>query len=143
MIANKINLQNNLTIAHETESAIIQLQENQIFITHHNNIDIVLKHVVEESELILKLIQGNKKSMIVDIRNIKSIDREAREFYKKFLESYIVAVGIVVDSPISRMIGNIVIGFNRPENVSIKIFTTVQEAKKWTHNEFENYKLGN
>lgn len=139
MVVNKTNLQNNLTIAHKTESAVIELHENQIFITHNNNIDIVLRHVVEESNLILKLIEGNKKSIVVDIRNVRSIDREAREFFKNFLESYIVAVGIVVDNPISRMIGNIVIGFNRPKNVSTKIFTTIKEAKEWTNNEFEIY----
>ena len=46
-----------------------------------------------------------------------------------------LAVALVIDSPLSRVLGNFFLGFNRPETPA-RLFTSVDEARAWL-NTFE------
>jgi hypothetical protein len=78
-----------------------------------------------------KIITGGPRPMLVDIREIKSQSRDARVYYARPQTARIVgAYAILVGSPISRVIGNFVLGFNKM-NVPTRLFTSEAEALAW------------
>jgi hypothetical protein len=62
-----------------------------------------------------------------DIRGMKSADKEARNYLAKEGSSYARAVAVVVDSPMSKIIGNIYLGLNKPITPS-RLFTDQKDA---------------
>jgi hypothetical protein len=75
--------------------------------------------------------QGRPFRALTDIREMKSQDRDARAFYSdpSHTES-LVAVAILVGSPVSRLIGNFFMGFNK-SSTPTRIFTSEAEAIAW------------
>lgn len=69
--------------------------------------------------------------LITDIKLIKNITKEARDFLasKEGCEG-ISALAILINSPIGSMIGNFWMRINKPL-VPTRIFTNEEEAKKW------------
>ena len=68
---------------------------------------------------------------MVDISKIKSVTREAREYFAGEKASEVAkSIAIIVSSPVSRVIGNFLIGLNKP-SYPIKLFTKVKEAEDW------------
>ncbi len=66
--------------------------------------------------------------ILVDIREVNSVDRDAREIYANNPSSQ--AVALVIGNPVSRILGNFFLGVNK--NVSpLKLFTSEQEALNW------------
>jgi hypothetical protein len=65
-----------------------------------------------------------------DIRGMKSADKEARNYLAKEGSSYTRAVAVVVDSPMSKIIGNIYLGLNKPITPS-RLFTDEKDAVEY------------
>jgi hypothetical protein len=82
-------------------------------------------------EAIRQVSNGTKCPLLVDLRKVKSLDRGARVYYSG-PESVASSVGtaILIGSPISRMLGNFFLGFNKPA-VQIRLFTSEAEAIQW------------
>ena len=77
------------------------------------------------------LCKNELKPILVDIRNIKSITAEARGYLAgeggaKFTR----AVALLIDSPLSRIIGNSFLGLNKP-SFPTRLFTTKEQALIW------------
>lgn len=72
---------------------------------------------------------GKRVRAIVDIRATRSVSREARQLY---LQDSGVNLGtaLLVDSGISRVIGNFIIGLNRGA-VQVRLFEDEQAARAW------------
>ncbi|MDD5434152.1 MAG: hypothetical protein PH343_01855 [Nitrospira sp.] len=80
---------------------------------------------------ILTVSKGKKRPLLVDIHAIKSITREAREFFgRDERERELTAIALLVGSPVSRIIGSVFIGINRPPN-PLKLFTSEGDAIEW------------
>jgi hypothetical protein len=62
-----------------------------------------------------------------DIRGMKKADKAARDFLAKEGSSYTKGVAIIVDSPMTKIIGNFYLGLNKPTTPT-KMFTDKQEA---------------
>lgn len=78
-----------------------------------------------------ELCGGRKVPVLVDIRQIKSIDREARAYFSGAEASMVVAAqGLLVGSPLSRIIGNFFLGLNEAP-FPTKLFTSEQDALDW------------
>jgi hypothetical protein len=78
---------------------------------------------------------GVEHVLLIDMRGVKSISKEARSYYAKPLEaSHIrtMALAIVVSSPISRVLGNFFMGTNRPV-VPARMFNSLEAAIAWLH----------
>jgi hypothetical protein len=74
---------------------------------------------------------GNTFPLLIDSRNIHSITKEARDFFSmNNRESCILAFAIIIDSPLSRIIGNFFMGLNKPR-VPARLFTDEKEALNW------------
>jgi len=88
----------------------------------------------QRASKVLKEYAGNvEHNHIIDLKGVGSVDKSARDHFSKSRESETArtkAVAIIVSSPVSRVIANFFIGFNKPKR-PVRIFNSVDEAKKW------------
>ena len=66
--------------------------------------------------------------ILVDMRRMSKIDRQAREYFTK--APGVTAVALLVGSAVSKMIANFVIGMQRMP-IPIRMFTDESEALAW------------
>jgi hypothetical protein len=90
-----------------------------------------LEDVINNVEAGIKLDEGRKIPLLCDISGLKSISREAREFYTGEETTKLVsASAILVDSQVGRLIGNFFIAVNRP-SYPTRIFISESKAIEW------------
>lgn len=107
------------------------LTGNIIYTEVKLNAVIDLEAAKNNTEMVRKLSGEKKYPLLVDLNNIKSITKEAREhFSMKGRDSYINSLAMVIKSPISRMIGNYFINLSSP-TVPTKLFNSKEKAIKW------------
>lgn len=93
--------------------------------------EVTLEYARENSEAVNSLYLGKKYPLMIDSRGIKSMTKDARnQFTTKGRETNVLAFGIIISSPISRVIGNFFMGINKPA-VPTKLFENETEAEKW------------
>ena len=93
--------------------------------------EIHLHDAEENTAAVAAFYSGKKFPLLVDIRNIKSISRQAREhFTLKGRESVVNAYAMVLSSSLSRMIGNFFLTFDKPA-VPVRLFNDETEALAW------------
>jgi hypothetical protein len=92
--------------------------------------DTLAKARVSLSE-IDKACSGKPRPVLVDIRWIRSATLDARRFWSSTaLQGVVTAAALLVDSPVSRVMGNFYIGINRM-HVPTRMFTDETEALEW------------
>ena len=75
---------------------------------------------------------GKRRPLLVDMRPIKSQTREARTYYTGPEGTRcFTAAAVLVDSPVSRLIANFLLGFNKSATVPSRLFTSEPEAIEW------------
>lgn len=95
------------------------------------HIDITLNHALENTEAVSALNIDKKFPILIDARGIKSMSREAREHFSgNGREVSTIAFGIIIKSPLSRVIGNFFLGVNKP-SVPTRLFDNEQDAVDW------------
>jgi hypothetical protein len=78
-----------------------------------------------------ELCGARRVPVLVDIRRIRSIDREARTYFSGAEASTVVAAqALLVGSPLSRIIGNFFMGLNEAP-FPTRLFSSEQEAVGW------------
>jgi hypothetical protein len=81
--------------------------------------------------IVAKLTAGKPRPMLLDMRALKTQSREVRAYYAgPETTSLSLAVAVLVDSPISRVIGNFFLGFKK-RNLPTKLFKSEVEALAW------------
>lgn len=76
-------------------------------------------------------LPGAKFPLLVDSRNIRSITKEAREYFStNGRDTKINSMAVVINSPISRVIGNFFLGINKPP-VPTRLFDNPEDAANW------------
>ena len=116
----------------ETRTARIWLEDNEILrtviypkseLTFEDARDILDRHI--------ELVGDNRVVSLVDIRQIKSVTREARTHATdESVSRFALALALIVDTPVSRVIGNFFLGINRPPYPT-RLFTSEREAVNW------------
>lgn len=96
------------------------------------NAEVQLKEAKENSELINSFsTNGETFPLLIDSRSIRSISKEARDFFSmNNRASCIIAFAIIIDSPLSKIIGNFFMGLNKPR-VPARLFNNEEEALIW------------
>lgn len=90
-----------------------------------------LKDALENIEFTRLVSAGKPRPLLIDITEIKSMTREAREVYaKEGSEARVKAIALVTKSQMGRILGNFFLGFNKPE-APTKLFNNHASAKKW------------
>lgn len=79
-----------------------------------------------------KISLGIRRPCLIDLRGCKAVNREARNYYTgNESESFTLAAALLVESPVSRVLGNFFMGFNRPHSIPTSLFTSESEAILW------------
>lgn len=92
----------------------------------------------ENSHAVNSYFEGEKFPLIVDSRGIKSITRDARnQFSTKGRETHVTSFAIIIDSPLSRVIGNFFMGINKPA-IPSRLFENESDAIQWLKNRATN-----
>ncbi len=94
-------------------------------------VDVTRDDAVENIATTARLTEGQKLPVLVDLRAVRSQSAEARAYLAGPEATRVsLAVALLILSPLSRMVGNFFLGFNRPE-VPTRLFTSVTEAEAW------------
>jgi hypothetical protein len=124
----------------------LSMIETRIFYTSLEKDGYILTRVKPGSEILLQDAKDNTAAVIevsggivlpllVDLREIKSISKEARDhFSMRGRKPNVSAVAMLVRSPVSRIIGNFFIGFNHPV-VPTRLFSMEKSAIDWVKRE--------
>jgi hypothetical protein len=93
--------------------------------------EISVNDAMENTEVVTSFYVDKKYPILIDSRNIKSMTREAREhFSARGRDPKTSAFGIIIKSPISRVVGNFFLGLNKPA-VPTKLFDNEKDAVEW------------
>jgi len=92
------------------------------------NTNIAEKEAREGVDVAKKVGKGKNPPIFIDISKILSITLEARRIFAN--EEYANSVALLVNSPLSRVIGNFFLGINKSA-VPHKLFTSETEAIEW------------
>ena len=123
----------------ETRTIKVWLDEEGILriVTKPGITQQTLSDAVENMDAVEKARLGKKRPVFVDIREAMSTDSEGRKYYTRpELVDLFSAGAFVVGSPISRVIGGLYLGLNRPP-FPIRLFTSESEALDWLRNLLE------
>lgn len=93
--------------------------------------EISLSDARENTAAVEKLYKGYKFPLLVDTRKVSYVSKEARDHFSIGDRDTVVnSFALVINSPLSRIIGNFFMGLNKP-SVPMKLFNSEQEAVKW------------
>jgi hypothetical protein len=93
--------------------------------------EITLKEAEENSVTVNSFYKGKNFPLLIDTRDIKYIERKAREHFSiGNRDTHVTAFALLVKSPLSRMIGNFFMGLNKP-SVPARLFDKETEAIEW------------
>lgn len=86
---------------------------------------------VETEQVLREIAKGERRCLMMDISAVTTISREARAHFggPQFAE-LLIAVALVVQSQVSRAIGNFIIGWSRPP-IPTRLFTSPELAIAW------------
>lgn len=103
--------------------------------------EIDLEQAKENSKAVNSLYVDSKFPLFIDIRNIKSITREARSYFSvNGRDTHITAFAILVESELTKVIANFFFKING-SSVPAKMFTDEQKAVAWL-NKYKTEKEG-
>lgn len=112
---------------------------NIIFVESKDSAEIELKDAKEDMQLSEELMAGvSRFGTIVDMANIKSISKEARDWYSQVQNDNPrnVSVALVVNSFYTRIIANFFLGFKN-SRTEMKIFNEKDAAIEWLYEQLE------
>jgi len=114
----------------ENEYARFWIENGIVFFVYKPNT--VIDHEAAKKIVADRIQFQNKADFPVycDIRGLKSADKAARDYLAKEGSSFTKGVAVLVDSPMSKIIGNFYMGLNRPTTPT-RLFTNGDEALKY------------
>ncbi len=93
--------------------------------------EIQLDDAQENTANVIRISGGANFPILVDLREIKSISKEARDhFSMRGRKPNFTAIAMLVSSPLRSIIGNFFLGLNRP-TVPTRLFTSENEEVSW------------
>lgn len=122
----------------ETHDAKIWLRKDGVIhISTFPHVETNLDDAIDTINFISNICKKTKKKkhpVIVDIRQVKNLTRDARNYFSgEEAHKYVTALAILVGSPVSRILGNFFMGMNKPL-YPVKLFTDEEKAIKWLKN---------
>lgn len=97
----------------------------------HEGAEVTLADAQENIALTARLTGGRRLPVLVDLRPVRSQSGEARAYFAGPAATAVsVSVALIIASPLSRVLGNFYLGFNKPE-VPTRLFTSLPDAEAW------------
>lgn len=115
---------------------------NIVYVICKDNADITLEDAIEDmaaSEMMRKNIV--EWAIVIDMKNVNSISKEAREYYSKYQDEtqHNVGVALIAKSVFTRVIANFFIGFEKHSS-PFKVFNSEELALEWIIEKFPQNK---
>ena len=122
------SVQNALT----NRTTTIWLEEGILHsVVHLPSADYTLEDIRSDFTLYREAAGGQKRPLFIDIRKVKSADREARNFGASAEAAQVIsAQAILIDSAVTKMIGNFFLNVSKPP-FPTRMFTDQDEALDW------------
>ena len=99
---------------------------------------ITLEDAEENTTAVKELSKNDVFPILVDLRLISQITKEARDhFAMRERKPGVNAIAMLVRSPVSSIIGNFFLGMNKPK-VPTQLFSTEAKALKWLEQFIKN-----
>ena len=116
----------------ESSASYVWLDSDGILVVVNKPVAVHTKTHAEESvAIVMEVSAGIPRPLLIDISDVKTMSREAREIYANVSSKERVrAVGLITKSAMSRILGNFFLSFNRP-SVPVKLFADSDLARKW------------
>jgi hypothetical protein len=115
----------------ETRIFHTSLEDGYIHTKVKSGSEITLQDAKDNTTAVIKVSGDSNFPILVDLREIKSISKEARDhFSMRGRKPHVTAIAMLVKSPVSRIIGNFFLGLNRP-TVPTRLFNLQNEAILW------------
>jgi hypothetical protein len=106
-------------------------EDGIVRIIHVPGAEVTLEDVKETMAAYLKINKGKRRPLFVDTKTMKSFSREARHYYASDEAAKVAsAAAIIVDTPVSRVLGNFYLGLSSPHLPS-RLFSSEDEALEW------------
>jgi len=106
-------------------------EDGIVRIIHVPGAEVTLEDAQETMAAYLKIKKGKRRPLFVDTRKMKSIFREARKYYAGAEAIKVAsAAALIVDTPVSRVLGNFFLGLSNPLLPS-RLFSSEDEALEW------------
>lgn len=105
-------------------------EEGIVFIVFIDKLDMTMERAQSAVAARLSLCEGISYPLLIDMRGIKSVTREAREYLAGEGARLVKAGALIVGSPLNKALGNIFLWVNKPK-VPTRLFTDEKEAKEW------------
>ena len=120
----------------ETSIGTHYIENDVLYIIFKDGADVDLEGILESKQARIDLQQGNPMKILVDLRGLFHISKEAREVAAEDQHADMsIAMALVSNSLGTRMISNFFIKFNKPKSPT-KMFTNKDKALLWL-NEFK------
>jgi hypothetical protein len=115
----------------ETKTARIRLVNGIIHYQVVPEAEVTIEDTREYVEIQAKLTGGKKIPNLTDLRDVKSITREARAYLSgEEAVSLTSACALIIGSPVSKIIGNFFLGLNKPAYPT-RLFISEENAFEW------------
>lgn len=114
----------------ETEYMKLWKEQGVIYCIFTPDLDMnieVAKYCVAER---IAFSNGRSYPCLINMQGIKSFTKEARDYMAVEGSACIKAGALVVNTPLSRMLGNMFLAINKPA-VPTKLFTDEKQAEEW------------
>ena len=114
----------------ETQYVKLRLQDGILFGQFATNIHMnleIAKHCVETR---INFIKHTSYPFVIDLRGIRSISKEAREYMGKEGSQYVTAGALLTNSFLAKTLGNFFLAINTPK-VPSKLFDDEEKAIEW------------
>lgn len=97
----------------------------------HDGAEVTGTDALENLGVTAKLVAGRPTPVVVDLRPVRSQSAEARAAFAGAEATKVtLACALVIESPLSRVLGNFYLGFNRPQSPT-RLFNSVEDAERW------------
>jgi hypothetical protein len=115
-----------------TRTSVVQFDPRGFMrVTHLPGAEETLADAQQTVRVVLSLSAGRRMPLLVNMRGMKSQDRDARQYYgSPDVTHAATAVALLVESRVSMLIANFFINVTKI-NVPTKIFTDEVEALTW------------
>ncbi len=106
-----------------------KIEKSFLIGTYKKNLEIDLEIAKQVVQQRLSFQNGNDYSSLADVRYIKSVSKEARDYFAK-QDKGLIASAILGENPLSNMIINMFLTFSKPR-IPAKAFQDKENALKW------------
>ena len=116
----------------ETNTALVRLGSDGVISVHiRSGAQQSLTDAKENLDAALEARDGQRRPLLVDIRDALPLDAEVRHYYSGQVLDGFTALAMLIDaSPFGRMMGNVYLRVARP-GIPTRLFTQPEPARAW------------